>query len=126
MANFSNYPNLKGALWLSICFHVQMLTYYSSVVIQPTVLREGGYEKLGFYSLVVLFVCLAIFAFIAPVIVAKISAIRIFQFSCITFAFWNITIYLCTLDTMDKGLASFLLIIGSGAEGTGSGLMWVC
>ena len=73
-----NYTNLKGVLWLSICFFVLMWGYFSAISVYSKVMKDNGYDNMGFYSAAIIYSTFALGCLVAPAIANTFKIQRVF------------------------------------------------
>jgi hypothetical protein len=102
------------------------------------IMKDNGFENLGFYSLATLYFCFSLCSFFATAIVNKIGNIKVsLSLGAFCYSFWVLCFILPSfyhqwIDDpeklkrwyMNKGLITFLTFFTAAINGAGAGILW--
>eukprot|EP00347_Sterkiella_histriomuscorum_P002200 403369080 len=128
-----SYPNIKGVLWISICFFVLFLAFSASANVASKALRECGFQNLGFYSLAMIYFFFGISSFITPLIVRRIKPKYCVMIASTAYGIWIFTLALTSMalkvesirDNISYYQVCLIVMIASALNGVGASLLWV-
>ena len=84
----SDYPNIKGVLFLSLGFFLLFFGFLTASLMAPKLLKTYGFDELGFYSLALLYFAFAITNFISPFFVNKFKANFVLMFGAFQYCLY--------------------------------------
>jgi len=116
-----------------LSFVFVFISYNSAAFLAPQVLKDMGYEGLGFYAIAVLYLVFGVASFFSAAIVNKTGARVGFALGSLTYAFW-IACFLPACFSherqsssvlLDRGSVVFLAMLSAVLIGCGASVLWV-
>jgi len=134
------WTNIGLVTIFSIAFASLEVAYITCSNFATKVLKQDGFDSVGFYSLAANFTLQAVFSFFAAPIVNKLHYRYTMTISSLCYAFWILCFILPafyaqykhdhhgaepTAPILSRGLIEFLLVFTAGITGIGAGIHWV-
>jgi MFS family permease len=127
MCKNENLPNLKCVILLSFGFFILMFSFGSGSTIASKALKENGYENLGFYSLAVLYLFLALSCLTASSIVYRLGPKVSLMCSALVYTIWIFSLGLTTKSNiyLQPWIVKVIVYSASALCGIGAATLWV-
>lgn len=134
LTNFSNLTIL------SLGYMMLFTAFNTCQNLSAKVMKDNGFDNLGYYSIAILYFCFSICSFFATAIVNKIGNIRIsMSLGALCYSFWVLCFILPSFYArfkkegdprieswyMDRTLIQFLSLLTAAVNGAGAGVLWV-
>lgn len=134
--NLTNFCNLTI---LSVGYMLLFTAFNTCQNLSGKIMKDNGFDNLGYYSLALLYFCFSICSFFATAIVNKIANIKLsLAIGALCYSFWVLCFILpsfyaqFTADNddrinswyMSRGLITFLTLFTASINGAGAGILW--
>jgi hypothetical protein len=129
-----NYTNLDRVVVISIGFFLLFSAFSSSANLSASAMQEDGFDKLGFYSMAILYFVFSFTSFFSYSIVNKLGTKKSLVIGALCYSLWVFSFLLPAFKSenldddrflFNKTFIYCIILTASAINGFGAGILWV-